>query len=187
MTKAKQKDSRFSKEHWIEKALEFLSQTGGAKIHIEKLAAKLGVTKGSFYWHFESRNDFIDQVLTYWEERSTANVIKHVQEQQFQSAKEAITYLANYLVDNDLLVHDMPVRSWAVQESRVQQRVEANDNLRKEFVTSALINDGIDEQTAIMFTSHFTCFAQAHGFILPSISKEELRQRLLWLIETSLP
>ena len=76
MALAKQKDSRFTKDLWLEKALEDLSQTGGAKFHIEKLAAKLGVTKGSFYWHFESRNDFVDQVLDYWDAHSSQSVFE---------------------------------------------------------------------------------------------------------------
>jgi len=44
-------NNRLNKESWLALALEVLSQEGRAKIQIEYLAKKLGVTKGSFYAH----------------------------------------------------------------------------------------------------------------------------------------
>lgn len=186
MVKQKQKDSRFSKEHWIRKALEVLSQTGGAKIHIEKLAAKLGVTKGSFYWHFESRNDFVEQVLDYWEDKCTQVVIDYLNEQTHASGKDLIKALINYLHDNDLLAYEMPVRSWAVQETQVQKRVEAVDINRADFIKEKLQSSGTDAETAGMFAYQFICFCDCHGFMLPPLSKEQHRAQLHWLADTCL-
>ncbi len=42
---------------------------------IEPLAKKLGVTKGSFYWHFANREALIRAALKRWEKRSTEDVI----------------------------------------------------------------------------------------------------------------
>ena len=187
MALAKQKDSRFTKDHWIEKALEVLSQTGGAKIHIEKLAAKLGVTKGSFYWHFESRNDFVDQVLDYWDAHSSQSVIEFMREHEDKNAKDALIVMTNFLIDQDQIRHDMPVRSWAVQETRVQTRVEETDIKREQYIISLLTEDGsYDEFNARNFANIFNCYARCHAFVLPTITPEELRERLLWLIDKHL-
>jgi AcrR family transcriptional regulator len=186
MVKQKQKDSRFSKEHWIKKALEVLSQTGGAKIHIEKLAAKLGVTKGSFYWHFESRNDFVEQVLDYWEEKCTQVVIDYLNGQEHASGKALVNALIDYLHENDLLAYEMPVRSWAVQESRVQQRVVAVDTNRANFIQDKLVTAGMDADLAEKFSQQFICFCVCHGFMLPPLSKEQHKAQLHWLAETCL-
>ena len=49
---------------------------GGLRaVAIEPLAQELGVTKGSFYWHFKSRAELIRAILTLWEEQGTEQVI----------------------------------------------------------------------------------------------------------------
>lgn len=186
MARANQKDSRFTKEHWIQKALEVLSQTGGAKIHIEKLAAKLGVTKGSFYWHFESRNDFVEQVLSYWEEKYTQVIFDHLVEQQHSTPKELVLDLTAFIFDNDLMAHEMPIRSWAVQETRVQQRVEQIDASRQKFMSEKLVELGADNASAEAFTSQFICFAHCQGFMLPPLTMEKQREHMNWLANTCL-
>ena len=52
--------SRLNKNSWLALALDVLAQEGRAKIQIEYLAKKLGVTKGSFYAHFQDRNNFTE-------------------------------------------------------------------------------------------------------------------------------
>ena len=55
------------REQWAEAALGAIA-TGGIKaVAVEPLAARLGVTKGSFYWHFADRRALIDAALERWE------------------------------------------------------------------------------------------------------------------------
>lgn len=181
--KTAKKRERFTKEQWIETALEHLSKTGGAKIHIERLAEKLGVTKGSFYWHFDSRSDFVETVLDYWHQKETEDVITHMESQHFNSAKETLQALVSHLLDNNLTANEVPVRSWAVQESRVADRVKKTDNIRKRFIVDKLTSEGYDETKAEHFSSVFTSHVCGHGFILPKASKQEIQQRTNWLIQ----
>lgn len=51
---------------WIAAALNIVAQDGVDGLRVERLAKKLGVTKGSFYWHFKDRRDLIDAVLDDW-------------------------------------------------------------------------------------------------------------------------
>lgn len=51
---------------WIAAALNIVAQDGIDGLRVESLAKKLGVTKGSFYWHFKDRRDLIDAVLDDW-------------------------------------------------------------------------------------------------------------------------
>ena len=57
---------RHSRDAWLALALDVLADEGRAKIEIEYLAKKLGVTKGSFYSHFSDRRDFVASVAFYW-------------------------------------------------------------------------------------------------------------------------
>jgi AcrR family transcriptional regulator len=71
--------SRLSRDDWSVAALEALATGGVAAVAVEPLAAALGTTKGSFYWHFRARDELVESALTLWEQRSTAEVIDHVE------------------------------------------------------------------------------------------------------------
>jgi AcrR family transcriptional regulator len=71
--------SRLSREDWAAAALDALSSGGLAAVAVEPMAARLGATKGSFYWHFRSRDELIDAALQLWRHASTTSVIDSVQ------------------------------------------------------------------------------------------------------------
>ena len=66
---------RQSKKSWLDAALRALASGGIDKVRVESLAKNLGVTKGSFYWHFKDREQFLDELLNFWAEQSTQTVI----------------------------------------------------------------------------------------------------------------
>jgi AcrR family transcriptional regulator len=55
------------RERWEDAALDALERGGLAAVAVEPLARELGVTKGSFYWHFTSRADLIAATVARWE------------------------------------------------------------------------------------------------------------------------
>ncbi|NED64603.1 helix-turn-helix transcriptional regulator, partial [Streptomyces sp. SID10244] len=44
--------SRLTVDDWLDAAMQLLITEGVGAIKISRLCAHLGVTKGSFYWHF---------------------------------------------------------------------------------------------------------------------------------------
>lgn len=65
-----------SKETWATAALGALTKGGVQAVRVEPIAKQLGVTKGSFYWHFDSRDQLIAAALEVWETRGTALVLE---------------------------------------------------------------------------------------------------------------
>jgi AcrR family transcriptional regulator len=55
-----------SREDWVDAAWKTLGEGGVDGVRVESLARRLGVTKGSFYWHFKNRQDLIDALLDRW-------------------------------------------------------------------------------------------------------------------------
>ncbi|MEU9485056.1 TetR/AcrR family transcriptional regulator [Streptomyces decoyicus] len=66
---------RLTAQDWAEAALAAMGEGGLAAVAVEPLAARLGATKGSFYWHFANRDALIDAALKRWEEIGTEAVI----------------------------------------------------------------------------------------------------------------
>jgi AcrR family transcriptional regulator len=65
--------SNLSREAWGEAALEALAAGGLDAVAVEPLARRLGVTKGSFYWHFPSREALLREALALWERHETVD------------------------------------------------------------------------------------------------------------------
>lgn len=56
-----------SAEDWELAALDAIREGGLAGVAVEPLARRLGVTKGSFYWHFKDRSALLDAAIHRWE------------------------------------------------------------------------------------------------------------------------
>ena len=61
-------------EDWERAALELIAERGVQAVAIEPLARRMGITKGSFYWHFNSREALLQQALARWEEHDQRNL-----------------------------------------------------------------------------------------------------------------
>src|SRR5262249_12760744 len=81
MAMAKQKASghrRLTRDDWITAALAAIADGGLAAIGVEPLAARLGATKGSFYWHFENRDALLEAAIARWEKETTTDVAAEI-------------------------------------------------------------------------------------------------------------
>ena len=71
--KKKQK-STLSAGDWEQQALVLIAEKGIRAVAIESLAKRMGVTKGSFYWHFANRDALLEQSLLRWEKHDESNL-----------------------------------------------------------------------------------------------------------------
>jgi AcrR family transcriptional regulator len=67
---------QLGREDWIAAGLDVLEAEGWQALRVQPVARRLGVSKGSFYWHFDDRNDWCDAVLAYWEYRAFAGLAR---------------------------------------------------------------------------------------------------------------
>ena len=74
MTAQKMEKSRLSADDWALAALDVIAEQGLAAVAVEPLARRLGVTKGSFYWHFPSREALLVAALERWEKTEQETV-----------------------------------------------------------------------------------------------------------------
>lgn len=65
--KPQERNARLSADDWAQAALDMIAEQGVAAVAVEPLARRLGVTKGSFYWHFPSRDALLQAALERWE------------------------------------------------------------------------------------------------------------------------
>jgi len=59
---------------WEQGALKMIAELGLSSVAVEPLARRMGITKGSFYWHFANRDTLLEQALQRWEEHDSRNL-----------------------------------------------------------------------------------------------------------------
>lgn len=72
--------ARLSAEDWAQAALDLIAEQGVGAVAVEPLARRLGVTKGSFYWHFPSRDALLQAALERWEQFEQEQVFGSLEE-----------------------------------------------------------------------------------------------------------
>jgi AcrR family transcriptional regulator len=125
------------RDAWIEAALQALASGGPASIRIEALAARLGVSKGGFYWHFKDRAALIEEMLDGWEQRVVGDVIAEV-EGEPDEPRAKLRHLFELASANaaDLLPIELTLRDWSRRDAKVAARLRRVDNRRMEYLRS---------------------------------------------------
>ncbi|MGE0736918.1 MAG: TetR/AcrR family transcriptional regulator [Alphaproteobacteria bacterium] len=128
------KDGRLSRKDWLAAAFRLLGEGGVEAVAVEPLARALGVTKGSFYWHFKDRPALLRSLLGYWAERETQAIIRRV-ERPGGSARERLRrLLAEAIGDTAARGPELAVREWARRDAVVRRAVRRVDAKRLRYV-----------------------------------------------------
>ena len=117
-----------SQEAWLQQALDTLAEDP-AHLRIDELATRLGVSKGSFYWHFRNREDFVHRLASYWRDQYTLVVIGAVSSAD-GSPEERLRLLLTQILAERYARYDLAVRAWARLEPGILPVIREVDELR---------------------------------------------------------
>lgn len=68
----------FTAQDWTRAALDAMAAGGTRAVAVDRLAKTLGVSRGSFYWHFSDRRELIDAALALWERENTTDLAPQI-------------------------------------------------------------------------------------------------------------
>ena len=77
---SKPERTRLSAEDWELAALQMIADQGVGALAVEALARQLGVTKGSFYWHFRTREALLNAAMERWEQYGEREIIGQIEQ-----------------------------------------------------------------------------------------------------------
>jgi AcrR family transcriptional regulator len=107
-----------TREDWIRGALELLCTTGVDGVKIVPLARRLGVTSGSFYWHFTNRRQLHEALLEYWEREMTDAAIVAAKDIG-DPPEERIWHLMEQVMITGMARYDLAFWHWAQTDAAV--------------------------------------------------------------------
>lgn len=140
---------RGSPDLWLGAAYDALLEGGIDAVKILPLAKRLGLSRTSFYWFFEDREQLLDALVARWREKNTGNLIART-EAYAETIAEAMLNVFDCWLDPDLFdsQFEFAVRSWALQSPSLLKEVQAADQVRLDAMTRMLVRFGHDPAKA---------------------------------------
>ena len=123
---------RLSAADWAQVALDVIAEQGVAAVAVEPLARRLGVTKGSFYWHFADRRDLLLAVLSHWKEGRIRDIIKQTRAQPGHELAQIYHVIDVYSASRSRrgMLIELAVRDWARRDPEASVIVAEVDDVR---------------------------------------------------------
>jgi AcrR family transcriptional regulator len=127
-------NGRLSADDWIELGFKLLAEEGLAGVKIDRLCSRMGVTKGSFYWHFADLSAYMEALARRWGDvrdsaRAAFSELAHLE------PAERLHQMMEVLANPQQWTLERAVREWARSDRSVAQRVRTSDR----WVTRAVL------------------------------------------------
>src|SRR5580658_8170485 len=130
-------DNRLKPAEWVNAGLKALAKSGFSALKADTLANRLGISRGSFYWHFADVSAFHAAILRRWREIALENVIDEI-----EGADDRLEALAARAFARNAGI-ERAVRAWATADGRARAAVEAVDAERTRYLRKLLIDAGV--------------------------------------------
>jgi len=155
-----------SQEDWLSSALESLNERGVDAVKVLPLSKKLGVTRGSFYWHFDDREQLLRQMLEYWERELTDEVITAAGALAAPSEEKL-----RYVIHNVLLYrqtrYDTAISAWGMFDAGAAQSMKRVLRKRMRFVAGLLEDLGFSKEDATLRARFLVGFMLVDAAMIP--------------------
>ncbi len=135
---------------WTGAAIELLAEQGIDGVRIELLARRLGVTKGSFYWHFANRDALHAAMLAEWRRLATLAVIERI-EAESDSPENRLKMLMRvpFQMKRDSTGQvELSIRLWARRDPRARAALQEVDALRLRYIARLMTQMGLKAEKA---------------------------------------
>ncbi len=170
-------ESRYNIDDWLQGALEALARKGPQAISIQRLCDQLGVSRGSFYWHFRNRDRFIEKLTQYWLDRTTGAIADAVRDLD-GSAADKLLYLARQVIASDATRYDIPIRAWAEINPIAAAAVKRADRMRYKVVRALFAEIGFSGEELEMRARMFVVYYSSESAISVRESKKDRLARI---------
>jgi AcrR family transcriptional regulator len=136
---------QLSAKDWLDQGLKTLAERGFTALKAEPLAKAMGVSRGSFYWHFADIGAFHAAILRHWRDVAAEQIIANL-EASSQNDNPLPVLLRQAF--GGKLALEKAVRTWATVDPVARSAVQAIDRRRLSYVGSLLERSGVSPGVA---------------------------------------
>jgi AcrR family transcriptional regulator len=168
---------RLSREDWLAAALGALEHEGIEGVRSERLARTLGVTTGSFYWHFRDRKDLLASLLDYWAQEMTLKLLPEI-ERISADPKQRLFALMTTITEQNLGRYEVPIRAWGMIDEMAAKKVQQIDQQRLAYIKKIFAQIGFRGRSLEMRARTLMYYQMAEPSVFLGDSMEEKKQFL---------
>lgn len=140
---------RGSRELWLAAARDALIELGIDAVKIQPLAARLNLSRTSFYWFFQDRAQLLDALLEGWEATNTRSLVAATETYAETIAEAALNLIGVFLPGGGFKSRlDLAIRGWAHQSDQVAALVNQADESRLSAIRAMFRRFGFDPSEA---------------------------------------
>ena len=136
---------QLSAKDWLDQGLKTLTASGFTALKAEPLAKAMGVSRGSFYWHFADIGAFHAAILEHWRDVAAEQVIANL-EAASGTANPLPRLLRGAFGNRPAL--ENAVRTWASFDPKARAAVQAIDRRRLSYVEGLFRAGGLPPDAA---------------------------------------
>ena len=136
---------RLTAQDWIDFALKTLAREGFQALKADVLARKLGVSRGSFYWHFAELGTFHAGVIEHWRQVATEAIIAGLE--RYDSREQRLDVLLRGAFGHGALL-EIRMRAWADENAQAARVMNDIDRRRRAYIEQILVQAGVAPQLA---------------------------------------
>ncbi|PTX57379.1 TetR family transcriptional regulator [Litoreibacter ponti] len=127
---------KVTREDWLGAALDALIDGGEEQVKVKVLGERMGVSRSSFYWYFDSRQDLLDALLDHWQHCNTAALIAQSRKTA-ATITEAVCNVHHCVIDAALFDNrlDFAIRDWAKRDVAVRAVLTTSEEARVQALT----------------------------------------------------
>lgn len=180
---------RLSAADWEQAALDVLAESGVSAVAVEPLARRLGVTKGSFYWHFPNRDALLKAAIERWERGDEAEVL--VPAEAIANPQQRLRELIRQVSFERQSHAIFAALLKALDQPQIQPIIERVSERRLSFLSAAFRDAGLDAKSAtnrarLTYTA-YVGFLQLSQIGQPHMNHDEFDAYIADFIETLIP
>ncbi len=169
---------RLLKTNWLAAGMEMLGARGPGAIRIDAMCEQLGVTKGSFYWHFADREEFLGGLLEYWEYNATQAIIERVEARGGTPRERILSLLQEGMSEEINFSAELAIRHWARNDRIAADAVKRVDKQRISYLEGILAEIGLEAESATTKAIFLYSLNLSQGTIVRRESKANRQARL---------
>lgn len=133
---------RGSPDLWLRAAYSALVAQGVDAVKIQPLAARLNLSRTSFYWFFRNRDALLAELAGMWDARTTRPLVAATRAYAATETEAMLQVIGCFLVDAFDSPLELAVRGWALKDPAMLARLHEADTARLEALTAMLMRWG---------------------------------------------
>ncbi len=154
MTPPRGASRRLTVDDWIQAGFAILADGGPNALRVDRLCERLGVTKGSFYWHFVDLAAYRDALVDAW------GSLQDQDRQRFENTedvepRERLRFMMQAVTRPQQWALERAMRVWALTDEAVAANVRKSDGRVLRAVYQAFLDAGFDSEEAAVRSAAF--------------------------------